>query len=702
MISFTRFAGLQALSLSLVFLASSASSTAAVIEGCRTQIIFSEETGGILGIVNTTTGHNFVSAPSAKPKLWRIVLNGKDGKRLELSNIECAKPAIIPSRDSVALTWKSVAAKGANGSFDVLVNCRILAVDRLAHFRISVENNSDVSMVSAVFPEISGLGTSGKSDIAYPKYNWGEMFKGLNHAIGGRYPAADTPMQFCAMTDGNDSIYLASHDPGAMAKNFTIHPGVVYSTETAVPNSSMAGNAWRSPFDFVLGAYQGDWLASCKLYRNWAIHNAPWMARGPISKRKDVSSVVKEISGWLNLNGQFTENGKAAMEFRKQIGVPIGVHWYSWHNNAFDRDYPDYLPPKPGFVDMVKKLKEAGIYSMPYMNGRLWDTQNRSYQIAKPYVSSDLKGIPNLEDYHSGTKLAVMCLGHPFWQNYLSQTICQIANETESPGIYIDQLGGAEITECYNTSHGHTLGKDRWWIDGYRKSITDARNRCSRNPGGFFVATENNAEPYMDFVDLFLVWIPRSENDIPMMTAVYGGYTQYFGTNRASDSDMSFAMLQARDFTWGAQLFWESAYILDSKHKEKMKILSNLAKLRYKARKYLVEGELIGLVKPLNSIPTVSGKWGSWGPSPENRTLPAVQAALWKADDGTYAVVLANADAKDQTFEFEFTPTTDSSNKWTVQKITQAQSEHFGVVSKEKSRRMINVPGRDGAVLTFQ
>jgi len=619
-----------------------------------------------------------------------------------LFNHSSEKPTITLCGNSADLIWKHLGAPEIKGSFDVKVNCRISRSDQLAHFRIKVDNNSDASISSAVFPEIGGLGISGKSDLAFPKYNWGQMFKGLHEQVLGYYPSADMPMQFCSLTDVKDTLYLAAHDPGAMSKKFLIHPGNVSSVETAVPDATVAGNDWHAPFDFVLGVYEGNWVTSCKLYRKWAINKAPWTARGPISKRKDSSPAVKEVGVWLNLDDHFGENEKRALEFRKHMGVPIGVHWYNWHNNPFDKDYPDYLPAKSGFKETVKRLNESGVYSMPYINGRLWDTQNKNYNTARAYATVNQAGEPNLEDYGSGTKLAVMCLGHPFWQNYLARLIDRVADETGVGGIYIDQVAGAAMPECYDKSHGHTLGKDTWWVDGYRKCITAARNRRAKKREAFFVAAENNAEPYMDFVDLFLIWIPRSQDDIPMMTAVYSGLTQYFGTNRGSDSDMSFAMLQARDFTWGAQLFWESAFILLPEQKEKLKILTNLARLRYKCKKYLVEGELMNVVVPSNDIPLVTGKWGSWTSTLEDRTLQSMHAALWKANDGSYAVVVANASVNAQPFEFEFAPAAIGNRHWSVQKINQTGSEDLGIVGKGNSCLRVTVPGRDGLVLRFK
>jgi hypothetical protein len=674
---------------------------AAAIEDAHIRVTLSEETGGIVSILNKDTGHDFISSKAEKPKLWELVIKTAERKESRVSSLRSERPTIKSNIARADLVWNGISVPGVNGKIDVRVSCLIEPTDQMVHLRIDIDNHSDASLISAVFPQITNLGKQGESDVAFPYSNWGELFKGLNQTHVGRYPSADMPMQFCSLSERTDSIYLAAHDPGAKFKLFRIKPGDEYSVETSIPDATVAGNDWHQPFDSVLGVYQGDWVTSCKIYRKWVLANAPWASRGPISNRKDSAPAVKEVGVWLNLDENYAQNEKNVLEFRKQMGVPIGVHWYFWHNNIMDRDLPDYLPPKPGFVDMVKRLNGSGIYSMPYINGRCWDTQNKNFGKARPYTSCDSEGKPNLEDYNSGTKLAVMCLGTRFWQNYLTDLIERVVDVTGTSGIYIDQLAGADLEECYNQQHGHTLGRDTWWIDGYRKSVTAARKHYASRPGGIFVAAENDAEPYMDFVDLFLIWIPRSENDIPMVTMVYSDYAQYFGANRGSDSDMSFAMMQTRDFTWGAQLFWESAYVLSPGQEQKLKVLKNLAQLRYRARKYLVDGELINVVQSINPIPKVTGKWGSWSLTLESRTLPAVHATLWKARDGTCAVVIANADINELPFTFEFMPPSTAEKEWQVTEISGRGVKGFGF-ARRGSQMMVNIPSRDGVILEFK
>ncbi|MDB6052534.1 MAG: hypothetical protein JWN25_57, partial [Verrucomicrobiales bacterium] len=451
-------AGLFGIGLLMATLNSFAGSV--MVETGNTRVLFSEETGGVLGIVDRTSGKNFISKVAEKPGLWRLKLRGGNGELIQLDSRSAARPGVYSQRGSVEFVWTNLQAKGVTGGFDVRVVCKVSHSDGLAHFRIDVQNKSNSSILSALFPELDGFGTAGTSDVAFPKYNWGEMFRGLKGKLYGNYPSADMPMQFCSITEGSNSVYFAAEDPGALFKTFLMEPGVTFSVETSVPNATIVGNNWKEAFDFVVGTYEGDWMRGCKLYREWALKSAPWTAKGPIARRKDVAKAVKEVGVWLNVSEHFVENEKSALAFRKEIGVPIGVQWYNWHRNPFDKEYPDYLPPKPGFVNSVKELKQAGIYSMPYINGRLWDTANTNYAEARPYATALENGERFLEDYQSGTKLAVMCLGNPFWQTNLAGLIERIAAETGVGGIYIDQVAGAPIAECFDPSHGHSLGRD--------------------------------------------------------------------------------------------------------------------------------------------------------------------------------------------------------------------------------------------------
>ena len=66
-----------------------------VLEGSHTRITFSPDTGGIIGIVNTETGHDFISTQVTNPGLWRLVLRKSNGESAELASPGSSKPYFL-------------------------------------------------------------------------------------------------------------------------------------------------------------------------------------------------------------------------------------------------------------------------------------------------------------------------------------------------------------------------------------------------------------------------------------------------------------------------------------------------------------------------------------------------------------------------------------------------------------------------------
>ena len=84
------------------------------------------------------------------------------------------------------------------------------------------------------------------------------------------------------------------------------------------------------------------------------------------------------------------------------LGVPAGFRWYNWHQIPLDNDYPHYFPAKDGFAPGVAELKTAGVFVMPCINGRLWDSHDRGaedFEFSKLALAAATKqdnGLPYL------------------------------------------------------------------------------------------------------------------------------------------------------------------------------------------------------------------------------------------------------------------------------------------------------------------
>lgn len=608
-------------------------------------ISFSAETGGFTAITFVKDGHGFIRKAAERPLSWRLVLRDAAGKETVVDNTSAARPGVENKPGEVALHWRDVGVGEEKAVLDVRMVCRLSeGVDEAALLLHVTNASKTVGLWDVQFPVIAPVSEAGAADVYMGRGNWGERYEKASDKIAGEYPSNNLPMQFTLLHEQDFGLYLAAYDASAMYKRFEIQPGAEFVAHTRPPNMGVPGSGWASPYSFVLSAYRGDWMSGCKRYRAWALKEAPWTRKGPLSKRSDVPENIKGVCAWLNASGPPEEVVPAVKQFAESVGAPVGVHWYCWHQVPFDTHYPDYFPTKPGFAEGVAELKKAGVVVMPYINARLWDSGNEDFADAKRAATTDEKGDVTIEEYGSGAKLAVMCPSQKLWQDKILSIIQRLADECGVNAVYMDQIASAAPRMCFNRDHGHPLGSGDWWVGGYRTMLTPIKNWCTSGGRQVGLTTENDAEPYMDNVDGLLIWVPRDDHEVPMTTAVYGGYTLYFASNHAFDfGDPSYCLCQARDFVWGSQLGWDNVGILEPAHAAKLEFLSRLAKLRAKAKDLLVYGELVECVPPQDDIPDIEGTWNTMkGDAPVK--LKAVQAALWRAPDGTLGLIAANAD----------------------------------------------------------
>ncbi|MCB9782320.1 MAG: hypothetical protein H6751_05090 [Candidatus Omnitrophica bacterium] len=676
------------------------------LENQHLAISFSSQTGGIVSIADPETHHKFVSQPSAEPLSWRLVLKNRSGKEVTLENAQAAPPQIETETDSLTVKWTGFDLADQQDVLDIRMECLLEPDSDTAYLRLWVDNRSDeFGLWDVQFPVIDPLAGSEISKVAMGRGTWGMMYDSSEKKISGEYPSHSLPMQFVLIQENNSGLYLAAHDPSALFKTFEVERGGEFHVKNRVIDMGVPDNDWTDPYPFAVSVYQGDWMTGCKRYREWALKEAPWTRKGPLTNRSDVPKSIKNVCAWLLASGSPEEVVPAVLKFADAIGAPVGVHWYNWHEIPFDHEYPNYFPTKVGFASGVAELVDRGIVVMPYINARLWDSTNDNFAEAKPHCVKDEAGNPVLETYGKSPPLAPMCPTQPFWQNKVAEIIHRLVEECGVNAIYLDQIASAAPRTCFDPNHGHPLGSGRWWVDGYREMLTPIKQSITSEGGQVGLTTENDAEPYMDNVDGHLIWTSRSDQEIPINTAVYSGYTLYFASNRAFGfGGISYCLCQARDFVWGTQLGWDGAGLLEPEHREELEFLGRLARLRAKALDYLVYGELLALLEPTNDVPSLSGTWnkpGGDGPV----TLKAVQGALWKGTDGSAGVFLANADTQPHPFSFEVDAQSHGlgpSDNWSVKRITSSEMTSAPPQEGNRFDYTIEVPGRDAVLVVFR
>lgn len=678
----------------------------ATIANDQLTVGFDKASGGLADVSTPEGSGDLIPIPPTTPLLWELHFHSAQGEELRMDNSQAPAPQVTQTGASLTLEWKDLTLAQEAASLDVTATCELPSEGDTGLLRLRVDNRSarwglwDIS-----FPVIRGLGEAGTTDVAMSRGTWGRLFQDPTDQIQGEYPSHSLPMQFILLQNEDHGLYLAAQDPEARFKTFAIQVGNEFRVTTRVNDMGVPGSDWTAPYPFALSIYKGSWMDGCKKYRAWVTQNAPWTTKGPLNKRADVPDTIKSICAWLLASGGPDEVAPAVRQFADAIGVPVGVHWYNWHEIPFDTFYPNYFPTKPGFSEAVKDLVSSGVTVMPYINARLWDTANDNFEQARPVSVKNEEGEVTIEEYGSGAKLAVMCPTQALWQEKVEEIIHGLGEECGVNAVYLDQIASAPPRVCFDSSHNHALGSGAWWVDGYRALLTPIKQWCMTEGRSIGLTTENNAEPYMDNVDAHLIWTPRSDDEIPMVTAVYSGYTLYFASNRAfAYGDTSYCLCQARDFVWGTQLGWDGVDILAPEHQEKLNFLSRLARLRAKALDYFVYGELVEVLDPSNEIPMLSGTWNSPG-GDGPISLPAVHAARWLAEDGSIAVAIANAETASHEFSFAWTGgdgTSVSPKGWRVERVTADAREELPDQEGNVFTHAVDVPGRDGVIIIFR
>lgn len=631
-------------------------------------------------------GARFVHPRERSPGLWRLsfrtpyqaVPAGSVGKPFEECTLDNRSPGHLaasqaegPEGRRLTFEWKALDLPDEAGAVDVKATVLLQSGRGESEWRLEVANRSGrFGLWEATFPLLSAVCLPGTADVLHPRGNWGGTLVRQGRAgTSVPYPSAACPVQCMAFNLGPNGLYLGAHDDAARSKRLVISPEQDASFVTLAENAGTPGACVAMPFPVVVSVYEGDWWQAAKRYRQWATQQT-WARKGWIADRQDVPARMKDIGLWWLGGGEAAATQAMMERAGTACPLPIGLHWYTWHQIPFDHSYPEYFPTKEGFAEAVRSLTARGQVIMPYINGRLWDRDIPSFEHGIAGACKQPSGEVYIEEYGSGRKLAPMCPATSLWQDKVAEICHRLIDECGVNAIYLDQIGAAAPVPCFDPSHGHPLGGGRHWVDGYRVLLDRVKAEAARQSVG--LTTENTAEPYMDNIDAYLAWNPRYETDVPLLPAIYSGYTIYFTSPQDGiDSLDAFVMAQGRDFLWGCQLGWNNDWLLSPEHQAKLAFELELGRMRLAGKDFMVFGELLDEVRPQSPQPVLTTVWNRT--SRHTASLPAVQGTLWRARDGRLAVFLVNYGDRPGAITYEVTPGAwgaVSSAGWLVQRLT--------------------------------
>lgn len=611
----------------------------------------------LLGVFDTARGRQLTAAQSL-PLFGLSMRHAESKEELTLkADAGWKKLDVNGDEQGVEIRWAGPADERL-GDLAVVLRAAGDTAAGAIRWSMRIDNPSEQwSVWRAVFPQLAIAELAAGAKVFVPKAA-GEVQEAVwqrNYRFGGTYPGGWTSMQFMAAYDenGKTGLYLAVHDPWGSTKDISAQSDPAARTLALVydhpaPGMGSAGNDFELSGQAVWQLLRGDWFDAAVIYRDWVRSEAKWYPKLGPNGREDTPLWMRELPAWALSGGASKECAEQVKEFAKFLQAPVGFHWYSWHQIPFDNDYPHYFPTKDGFREAVADLQGAGVFVMPYINGRLWDTRDRGTEdfqftsLARAAATKDEKGEPYLESYSSkesdgsSVKLAAMCPTTQLWKDKMREIVLRLMGECGVKGVYIDQVAAAVPRLCFDPSHGHPLGGGHWWTESYWELLEGIRRSM---PDGHMLTTECNAEPYIHRFDGYLTWHWQYDGQVPAFPAVYGGAVQMFGRayRGGPTKDLALRMKAGEQLVFGEQIGWINPGVV--REKENAEFFRQIVRLRWALRRYFYAGEMARPPKRVGTIPRVTADWQWQGEWPV--TTDAVMAGAWRLPAEKKLVLLA-------------------------------------------------------------
>jgi hypothetical protein len=419
-------------------------------------------------------------------------------------------------------------------------------------------------------------------------------------------------------------------------------------------------------------------------YRDWS-SGQPWCRESRLTNAL-VPPWLEETALWVWNRGRSPYVLEPATELKQHLDLPVSVSWHWWHGCAYDIGFPEYLPPREGrasFVKAVAAAREEDVRCIVYMNHYQWGNSTASWheENAGYYAIKDRHGAMHTHVFNifTGKTLTNMCIATDFWQKKYASLCDTVVNTYGVSGVYMDQACISRM--CFDEHHGHPPGGGNFWNESFVHFTRLIRSKL--DPACQSILTGEGAlELRIPDLDAFLTLQVSRERYmgqegwecIPFFQAVYHPYAITYGNYSSlvippydalwpkefapeepqklldKGFQKQFMMEQARSFVWGMQptiANYRSSLL--SERKEEMAYLLKLARVRYRALEYLLQGEF--LRSPPMEIPEEEIQLSrlSIYKGREERSVttfhkkvPLVYSGTWRSDDGRIGIALAS------------------------------------------------------------
>ena len=575
------------------------------------------------------------------------------------------KSAILESFDP-ALNWTASVVKNdlkikwrGTSPLNFVADCTVSFKGKRIESLFAVSNRSkDKILDEVVFPKYAFSKLPGRNDaMAYPymsgvevknptaeRFKWGQT---------GVYPAGKATMQFGAYYNGTEGLYFGFEDRLARTKTYTVTGKnanllVQWAHPVLLKRGAKGGNSFTHNGKAVIELYSGSWFEAGTTYRRFLEKEAAWWIKQ--LPRKSTPEWFRNNTLWILT---FTATQKAAEDMRDSANflrgyfeLPFGLHWYNWNDDA-KAGWP-HFPAKDFTAEINKQIRENNIYTIPYIDSRLWKVKDGPGKTDFMYTSHGLKyavrsrtGGLHQEDYGRGNVYTVICPGVKEWQDWLLKLVLRI-NDMEFDGVYHDQVGTGRAFMCYAPGHDHDYNDPALWLEkGYWKMFDKMFDILHKKNRNFCHTTEENAEAYLKQFDGYLAWRWTDQEQIPLFQSIYSGRAQFVGKlynhSRPGDKQSFFSKL-GQQLVYAEQLGWFTLSELRSADARRL-FVKKAMHVRLALLAYFNEGRMLAPMK-FSQMPVERSLWG--GNAPQIHTLPQIANSAWLGKDNSIMRLFVN------------------------------------------------------------
>lgn len=651
--------------------------------------------------VKSKTRFVFPELSAQNNGLWRLNF-AKPGKpdKITLTNLSPAIAAassqkLADGAEQLTFTWKNLALAEEQNTVDATVEV-LLKPDGESEWRIDVQNkSSQYGLYDVEFPVFLTVAAPGSADVVFPGGVLGGILREKNRNPGRFvYPVESWPLHFMSFVIGDKGLYIGVHDPQQRPGEANLSDGQDLVFRQFPDNMGAPGAGYKSDFPVVVKLHDGDWWKAAKIYRQW-VTTLPRLYNRPLNER-NLPVAFLEAGIWMNMWQSPQAVAEIVVNMEKYFGVSAGVFWCEWGRHVFDRNLPEFFPFRPNMVESVKKMEDSGTAVMPYTNARVWGQDNKEFSstAVQDGLVRDYSGKLKIETF--GAKLGVMCPAYPMWREKILEINRKLINEADVNTVYWDQVGAAAPLHCFAKNHTHPAGWNHW-VSDYNSLLAQTRKDIIGSKQ-VALTTESGPDAF-DFDGMLNCWWNNAfnaQNAIPLTAAVLSDRVRYFSTSPDKiQTFQAYVMIHGRFFLWGMpspvhhrESEKNNFPCSDVERSKAHETLKQMVRCRLAAKKFMVYGELMGELKPSNSLPSVSAVFDCISVK-DTVTFPAVRASVWKHADGDLGIAMINFSGSAQTFSFKLDTAEYSGRetaKWQIAELTQAGEKSIGESSNEVSR----------------